>query len=65
MNLELTIKVKLQSEFEVYATPNLEHFNEATDEQRSEYVREKVKDFLLENIDDVIDELMDDIKIEY
>lgn len=57
MEKKLFIKVK----FEVNANPNLKDWNEATNEARDEYVKERVREFLLENID----ELMDGSNIKY
>lgn len=57
MEKNLFIKVK----FEVNANPNLKDWNEATNEARDEYVKERVREFLLENID----ELMDGSNIKY
>ena len=61
MEKELNIKVKIDASFEVDANPNLKDWNEATDEHRNEYVKERVREFLLEQID----ELMDGSKIDF
>ena len=61
MNKELTIN----TEFEVFASPNLEHWNEANDEQRTIYAKEQVKEFLTEKLDIILDDLMKDSKITY
>jgi hypothetical protein len=57
MEKELIIKVKINSSFNsvVYANPNLEAWNDATNEQRDEYVKERIREFLLENIDELLD----------
>ena len=57
MEKELIIKVKINSSFNsvVYANPNLEVWNDATNEQRDEYVKERIREFLLENIDELLD----------
>ena len=65
MNKELTIKVTINTEFEVLASPNLEHWNEANDEQRTIYAKEQVKEFLTEKLDIILDDLMKDSKITY
>ena len=65
MNKELTIKVTINTEFEVFASPNLEHWNEANDEQRTIYAKEQVKEFLTEKLDIILDDLMKDSKITY
>lgn len=65
MKKELNIKVKVNTSFEVDANPNLKDWNEANDEQRNEYVKNRVREFLIENIDEFVDELMDGSKILY
>jgi hypothetical protein len=65
MEKELKIKVKINSEFEVDATPNINDWDEATIDSRNEYVKERVKEFLLNQIDDIIDDLLDGSKIEF
>lgn len=65
MEKELIIKVRINSSFEVGANPNLKDWNEATNEQRDEYVKDRVREFLLESIDEIIDELMAGSKIEF
>lgn len=65
MEKELNIKVKIDASFEVDANPNLKDWNEATNEQRNEYVKESVREFLLGQIDEIIDKLMDGSKIDF
>jgi hypothetical protein len=65
MKKELNIKVKIDASFEVDADPSLNDWNEATNEQRDVYVKERVREFLLEKIDEIIDELMDGSNIEF
>jgi hypothetical protein len=65
MEKELTIKVKIDSSFEIDADPNLKDWEDATDEQRKEYVKGKVREFLLEQIDSIVDDIIDGSKIEF
>lgn len=65
MEKELTIKVKIDSSFEIDVDPNLKDWEDATDEQRKEYVKGKVREFLLEQIDSIVDDIIDDSKIEF
>jgi len=65
MKKELNIKVKVNTSFEVDANPNLKDWNEANDEQRNEYVKNRVREFLIEKIDELVDDLMDGSKIFY
>lgn len=65
MEKELTIKVKIDSSFEIDVDPNLKDWEDATDEQRKEYVKEKVREFLLEQIDSIVDDIIDGSKIEF
>jgi fatty acid desaturase len=55
----------LYHHFKLLASPNLEHWNEADDEQRTIYAKEQVKEFLTENLDLIVDDLMKDSKITY
>jgi len=43
----IKIKVKINSEFEVNANPNLNDWNEASIDSKHIYVKEQVKEFLL------------------
>ena len=61
----ITIKVKIDTSFEIDSNPNLTDWVEATDEQKNEYVKTQVRDFLLESIDEIIEYLMNDSKIEF
>lgn len=61
----ITIKVKIDTSFEIDSNPNLTDWVEATDEQKNEYVKTQVRDFLLESIDDIIEDLMNGSKIEF
>lgn len=65
MEKELTIKVKIDSSFEIDVDPNLKDWEDATDEQRKEYVKGKVREFLLEQIDSIVDDIIDGSKIEF
>jgi hypothetical protein len=65
MTKELKIKVHLDSKFEIEANPNLEHWNEATNESKDYYVKQRVKEFLMNQLDDIIDDLIKDSKIEF
>jgi hypothetical protein len=63
MNKELKIKVKINTSFEIDANPNLKDWEEATYEQRNEFVKNKVREFLLEEIDEIVDVLIDGSKV--
>lgn len=65
MEKELNINVKINSAFDMKVITNLKHWNDATDEQRGIYVKDKVRDYLLEQIDDIIEDLMDDVKFNF
>lgn len=65
MKKQLNIKVQINSSFNIEDEVNLDHWNEANNEDRNYYVKNIVKDFLLDHIDDIIDELMDGSKIEF
>lgn len=65
MEKELIIKVKLNSSFEVSANPIEKNWEEASDDSRSFYVREKVREFILENIDDLVEEILEGVELKY
>ena len=65
MEKKLEIKVKIDSKFEVKATTNLKDWNEAGEESKRYYVKERVKDFIIDNIDDIIDDLLDNSNIDF
>lgn len=65
MKKKLNIKVNINAKFEVNANPNLKDWNYATDEQKNEYVKNRVREYLFERIDEIIDKLMSNSKIKF
>jgi len=65
MEKQLKIRVKIDSEFEIEANPNLNDWNNADKASKKKYIKYQVKNFLLDNIDDMIEDLLDNGKIEF
>jgi hypothetical protein len=62
---EINIKINSSIEFETLTLVNPDHWEQATDEQRREYVHEQIKQHIEENMDEIIYLLMDNSTIIY
>jgi hypothetical protein len=58
MQKHITIKVKIDSEFEINAAPNLDDWNTADTDSKNEYVKEQLRDYLLNNMEDLVEHLL-------
>lgn len=64
MEKNLIIKVKINTELKIKATPNLNDWNEASEESKNIYIKERITEHLLDNIDFIVDDLVDNSKFE-
>lgn len=62
---KLNIIVKIDTTININSEADLTNWNEAKDESKNYYIKERVKEYMLENIDLMVDDLLENSKITF